>query len=43
MMPSTTLKKKPMGAAAIKQQNKPKVTEEQSRDIMNNLFDKMLD
>lgn len=40
MMPQTTLKKKggPTAATIKHQAAKPKVTEEQSRDIMNNLL-----
>ena len=42
MMPQSALgKKKPLGSAAMAMKQKPKVSEEQSRDIMNNLFSEL--
>ncbi len=42
MMPQSALgKKKPATASGITIKNKPKVSEEQSRDIMNNLFSEL--
>ena len=42
MMPQSALgKKKPAAGSSVTVKNKPKVSEEQSRDIMNNLFSEL--
>ena len=42
MMPQSAIgKKKPAGSTNIAMKQKPKVSEEQSRDIMNNLFSEL--
>ena len=42
MMPQSALgKKKPLGSTTMAMKQKPKVSEEQSRDIMNNLFSEL--
>jgi len=42
MMPQSALgKKKPAAGSSVTIKNKPKVSEEQSRDIMNNLFSEL--